>query len=301
LVQGAPSAITEHGIYTNERRIDLVMADWITDMIQSDLGGGDPRVDVRDFWINTFQAYARIAYAASAKVTTLYGANQSFQRQLGVCEDKLVVIPNGIELSKFETLPPRPAGAGLTVAIIGRVVPIKDIEAFIAAAAIVHRAAPEAEILIIGPTDEDPDYHDLCLRRVAELGLQDCITFTGKVSIFDYMSRIDVMVLTSISEAQPLVLLEAGAANIPCVATDVGSCREIIEGAPDEVPNLGAGGRVAPPMDTEAIGAAIVELLQDAELRRRCGETLRKRVEQYFTSELSAARYQALYEDLEAA
>ena len=164
----------------------------------------------------------------------------------------------------------------------------------------VRRALPDVQVLVIGPTDEDEDYFALCKRRVAELDLEDTIVFTGKVNIIDWLPRIDVLVLTSISEAQPLVLLEAGAARIPCVATDVGSCREIIEGAPDEVPNLGLAGRVAPPMDAGAIGQAITALMADPALRAACGDTLRKRVETYFTSEISAARYAALYHELVA-
>jgi polysaccharide biosynthesis protein PelF len=138
----------------------------------------------------------------------------------------------------------------------------------------------------------------MCVKAVDELGLSETIKFTGKVNIFEYMSRIDVLVLTSISEAQPLVLLEAGAARIACVATDVGSCRDIIDGMPDELPKLGSGGRVVPPMDTQAIGAAVVELLQDDDLRRRCGAALRTRVATHFTSAKSSSQYMDLYHDL---
>uniref|UniRef100_A4WZW4 Uncharacterized ABC-type transport system permease components-like protein n=1 Tax=Cereibacter sphaeroides (strain ATCC 17025 / ATH 2.4.3) TaxID=349102 RepID=A4WZW4_CERS5 len=297
LATGRPCAITEHGIYTNERRIDLVMADWITDRIDSGLLGLDQRMDVRDFWIRSFESYASIAYAASSRITTLYGANQTLQRPMGARDEQMEVIPNGIEIERFGTLGrlphPRP-----TVALIGRVVPIKDIEAFIAAAPVILTAVPEAEILILGPMDEDPDYFDLCRRRIAELGLEEAIRFTGKVDLRDYLPRIDLIVLTSISEAQPLVLLEAGAAGIPCVTTDVGSCREIVEGAPEESPNFGIAGRVVPPMDSQAIGAAVAELLADAGERARCGAVLRRRVETAFLSETSAARYRTLYERL---
>ena len=51
-------------------------------------------------------------------------------------------------------------------------------------------------------------------------------------------------------------------------------------------------------MDADAIGRAIPELLRDEDLRRRCGEALRRRVETYFTSEISAQRYAALYSEL---
>lgn len=294
---GTRSAITEHGIYSNERRIDLVMADWISDTIDKGLKGLDERTDVRDFWIETFESYARITYAGADRVTTLYSANQSFQCSLGAHSEKLRVIPNGIELEKFEEIKGGPA-ARPTAALIGRVVPIKDIEVFIAAAAVVRKSIPDVEFLLIGPTDEDVEYFELCQRQISELNLHDTIVFTGMVNILEYLGKIDVLVLTSISEAQPLVLLEAGAARVPCVATDVGSCREIIEGAPDEIPNLGMAGQVAPAMDSIAIGNAIVELLSNPELRRRCGETLRQRVETYFTSDLSARRYAELYKEL---
>lgn len=300
VVTGFPMAITEHGVYTNERRIDLIMADWIADTIETGLGGPDPRRDVRGFWIDCFESYARVAYSAATRITTLYGANQSFQRALGASEAKLEVIPNGIRLETFDKIERSGKNQRPTVALIGRVVPIKDIEALIAASTVIAREFPEVLVLIIGPTDEDPDYFELCKLRVAEFDLGENVRFTGKVNILDYLAVIDVLVLTSISEAQPLVLLEAGAARVPCVATDVGSCREIIEGGPDEAPNLGIAGRVAPPMDSEAIGKAVVELLADDEFRRQCGETLRRRVERYFTSEASAARYADVYSQLMA-
>lgn len=295
---GKPIILTEHGIYSSERRIDLIMADWIFDTIQVDLTGRDDRKDIRAFWIDTFESYARVCYASSSRVTTLYGENQFIQRALGAAPERLRVIPNGIELERFDAISAVPPPHPPTAALIGRVVPIKDIEAFIEAAALVKQAVPDVEILIIGPTDEDDDYFELCQRRVREAGLDQTVTFTGKVNIIDVLPRIDVLVLTSISEAQPLVLLEGGAARVPCVATDVGSCREIIEGAADEVPNLGSGGRVVPPMDSKAIGAAIVELLRDPELRRTCGAALRKRVELHYTSRLSADRYRDLYREL---
>lgn len=296
--QRKPTILTEHGIYSNERRIDLIMADWIFDTIQIGLTGRDDRKDIRSFWIETFEAYARVCYATSSRVTTLYGENQFIQRALGAAPERLRVIPNGIELEKFDSLPETPPPHRPTAALIGRVVPIKDIEAFIDAASIVRQSIPEVEILVIGPTDEDEEYFELCKRRVREAELGETVVFTGKMNIIEVLPRIDVMVLTSISEAQPLVILEAGAARVPCVATDVGSCREMIEGAPNEHPNLGAGGRVVPPMDSKAIGAAVVELLRSPELRRTCGLALRKRVEQHFTSRLSADRYKALYREL---
>ena len=97
-------------------------------------------------------------------------------------------------------------------------------------------------------------------------------------------------------EAQPLVLLEAGAAGIPCVTTDVGSCREILEGRSDEVPQLGAGRGICTDLVApEKIAQAVVELLQDEDKRLAYGDNLRKRVETYYVTELAAGAYGDLY------
>ena len=104
-----------------------------------------------------------------------------------------------------------------------------------------------------------------------------------------------VVVLTSLSESQPLTLLEAGAAGIPFVASNVGSCREIIEGARDEDPPLGRGGLITQVVAPEATAEAVGRLLADPALRRQYGETLRRRVAQSYTSEQAASAYQQLY------
>jgi len=296
--QNARFAITEHGIYTNERRIDLVMADWISDSLPRGYTLDDPRRDMRDIYIAAFEGFARATYAAADRITTLYGANQSFQRTLGAQDAKLLVIPNGIELSRFAALVPQQDKPRPVVGLIGRVVPIKDIEALILAAAEIRRAVPDVEVLVIGPTDEDPAYFAACQARVVELSLQDTVTFTGRMNIFDVLPRLDVLLLSSISEAQPLVLLEAGAAGIPCVATDVGSCRDVIEGTVGESPPLGRGGYVVPPMNPQALAQATTALLTDPALRARCGQAMRRRVETHFTSGASAAQYGAMYRDL---
>jgi glycosyltransferase involved in cell wall biosynthesis len=296
----AQSAITEHGIYTNERRIDLVVADWLEDRVQKGFALDDRRREVRDLWKDMFDAFARVAYARADRITTLYAANQSFQRALGAQEDRLAVIPNGIMLEKFEGLERLPDKPRPVVGLIGRVVPIKDIEACIRAAAVIRDTVPDVEVLIIGPTDEDPGYFAACQRRVAELQLENTVRFTGRMNIFKILPSLDVMLLTSISEAQPLVLLEAGAAGIPCVATDVGSCREILEGPPGESPPRGRGGFIAPPMDPVAMGTAVIRLLLDEDLRVTCGQNLRARVEHGFTSEISSGAYAAMYRELAA-
>jgi polysaccharide biosynthesis protein PelF len=125
--------------------------------------------------------------------------------------------------------------------------------------------------------------------------LDGVIEFTGAVDIVQYLPKVHVVVLTSLSESQPLVVLEAGASGIPFVATNVGSCREILEGRPDEQPPLGRGGMVTDVVDDQAIAAAVEELLRNAEKREAYGQVLKARVAATYTSEQAAAAYRELY------
>ncbi len=295
---GRPAILTEHGIYTNERRIELLMAEWVADTLDKGHTLDDPRLDLRDMWIHAFEAYARTCYEACDQVITLYEDNQKVQKLLGADSSKCRVIANGIDVERFAHLTAAPAGDRPTMALIGRVVPIKDVKAYITAAKILLERMPDLRAYILGPLDEDPGYTDECRQLVAALGLEGCIEFTGSVNIVDYLERIHVVVLTSLSESQPLTILEAGAAGIPFVATNVGSCREIIDGRSDEHPPLGPGGFITPVVSPNATADAVERLLRDHELRRSYGDTLRTRVRASYTSERAAKAYTDLYRDL---
>ncbi len=301
LETGRPSVLTEHGIYTNERRIELLMADWVADTIDKGHSLDDPRFDLRDMWVRAFEAYARTCYDAATDVITLYGDNQGPQRNLGASDDKLAVVANGIDIRKFAHIEPASASSRPTMALIGRVVPIKDVKTYIEAARILAERVPDLRAWVIGPAEEDPEYYGECRRLVAEHGLEKTVEFTGPVNILDYLGQIHVMVLTSLSESQPLVILEAGAAGIPFVATDVGSCREIIEGCAGENPHFGPGGEITHLAAADEIAAAVGRLLTDHRWRRSAGEALKARVSANYTSEQAAGAYASLYARLKEA
>ncbi len=301
LETGRPALLTEHGIYTNERRIELLMAGWVTDTIDKGHALDDARVDLRDMWIRAFEAYARTCYETATGIVSLYRDNQRPQRLLGAAEAKLKVIANGIDLARFAAIKPAPNTARPTIALIGRVVAIKDVKTFIEAANILKARVPDLRAWVIGPTDEEPDYYKDCVALAAGLGLDGTVLFTGSVNVLDYLGGIHVMVLTSLSESQPLVVLEAGAAGIPFVATDVGSCREIIEGPDSESPHLGAGGIITHLAAADELADAAAVLLTDPQRRRTMGEALRSRVAAFYTSSTAAASYQQLYAGLAGA
>ncbi|HJT41312.1 MAG TPA: GT4 family glycosyltransferase PelF [Sphingobium sp.] len=294
---GRPAFITEHGIYLLERQIEIMMADWIGDQIDTGLALDREGHDLRDLWLAVFQTYTRACYDACNPIVALYTANNQTQRRLGARPDRLRVIPNGIDPGHFAHVGPGGDPARPLVALIGRVVPIKDIKTFIRAAAIVLAEMPEARFAVLGPLDEDTDYAEDCEALVKELGIDDALRFEGRVNVADWMSRIDLLVLTSLSEAQPLVILEGGACGVPVVAPDVGSCREMIEGRDDR---LGPGGIITELVNPDDTASAILRLLREPSTRRAMGEALKERVIKDYDRESIIAEYRKIYEELGA-
>ena len=180
--------------------------------------------------------------------------------------------------------------------LIGRVVPIKDIKTFIRAMRSVINQLPEAEGWIAGPEDEDPAYAQECRNLVLSLGLQDKVRFLGFQKIDDLMPKIGLTVLSSISEALPLVILEGYAAGVPTISTDVGSCRQLIEGLDAEDKALGSSGAVVNIADPQALATAAIDLLSDADRWRAASQSGIARVERYYSDEMMFGRYRSVYE-----
>lgn len=291
---GRPLILSEHGIYTNERRIEVAMADWLFREAENSLAPEKLQRDLRDLWIGAFECFSRLTYAAADPILTLYRGNQVLQRRDGADPSRLGIVPNGIDADRYAAIP-RQSGHPPTVALIGRVVPIKDVKTLIRAAAILRRRVPEVRVEILGPQEEDPTYARECMMLVAELGLADTVFFRGRVSVIDWLGRIDVNVLTSISEAQPLTILEAGAAGVPCVATDVGACREMIEGDPLAPDGFGPGGVVTPVADPAATAEAVAALLLDAPRRARAAASIQSRIRARYLKTDCDANYARIY------
>lgn len=295
-----PVLLTEHGIYTNERRIEIAMADWLHESAQSELSIEKTRSDVRDLWVGTFISYSKACYEACAKIITLYEGNQFLQKADGADPSKLMVIPNGIDCAAFdgverEGFDRNNVARPPTVALIGRVVPIKDVKTYIRAVGILKETLPNLRAFVLGPTDEDKDYFAECEAMVRHMGLTETVLFTGRVKLHDYLGKIDVIALTSISEAQPLVILEAGAFGIPSVATNVGACEEMILGSAAEDPPLGAGGVVTPLANPMATAEALARLLTDAAFYEQCSRAVKARLLKYYDKRDLDRAYRELY------
>jgi glycosyltransferase involved in cell wall biosynthesis len=293
----APFILTEHGIYTKERTIDLAHAAWIKDEPAS--GSRSAFGSLRQLWIQFFEALGRMAYAAADPIISLYDGNRARQIADGAASARTRVIPNGIDLERFAAVrrndlrdPPRVVG------LIGRIVPIKDIKTFVRAMREVVAVLPDAEAWIVGPEDEDPRYAQECRALAAALGLDGAVRFLGYRQAEDVLPRLGVAVLTSISEALPLFVLEAFAAGVPVVATDVGCCRELIEGKPGDGDTAGVAGLVTAIASPQETARAVVELLRDPGAWTAARQAAQTRVHARYGRDRMLAAYRDIYQNI---
>ncbi len=277
-----PFILTEHGIYSREREEEIIKSEWIKGCF-------------KDIWIEHFYSLSRCAYIYADRVISLFDRNREIQIELGCESQKIDIIPNGVRAERFLNLPLKEDDDDyINVGSVVRVVPIKDIKTMIEGFAIAKEKFRKLRFFIMGPMDEDENYAGECQQLIKRLDLNEVI-FTGKVNITKYMGKMDILVLTSISEGQPLAVLEGMASGKPFIATDVGSCKELLYGNKDDYGNAGI---VLPVMDAEKLGKAIIMLCNDKSMREQMGENGMRRVMGLYSEDNLIASYRKLYKKL---
>lgn len=294
---GKPLVLSEHGIYTKERRIDLLQSQWIKDNRNAFQRDTTEISYFRSLWIRFFEAMGRFCYNSSDVICSLFSEANLRQITDGAPREKTRVIPNGINVKRLSplreqrTFPPPPV-----LCLLGRVVPIKDIRTFIRAMRSVVSTIPEAEGWIVGPTEEQPDYFQDCKNLAENLGLKDKVKFLGFRQITEVLPQAGVMVLSSISEGLPLVILEGYATGLPVVATDVGSCAQLVYGVDGEDRQIGPAGEVVGISNPQALADACIRLLTDHDAWLAASRAAVERVERYYTEDIMIGQYREIYE-----
>ena len=276
-----PFIITEHGIYSREREEEIIKCSWA-------------QGDFKSVWIQYFYSLARLSYQNAGRVFTLFEKNAETERSLGCAPEKIRVVPNGIHLERFAHIEPSkpPVDRPMCIGAVVRVVPIKDIVTLLRAFFLVKQAIPDIQLKIMGQYDEDPEYYEICRQTVETLQLAD-VEFTGSVDVAQYYGKMDLLVLSSISEGQPLAILEGLASRRPFVATDVGCCREVLYGTGTD--EFGPAGGIVPAMDYEAMAGEIIKLARDFSLRYRLAENGWQRIASLYTYERFITAYREIY------
>lgn len=238
------------------------------------------------------RAMACASYRDADAVTSVCATNSSLQRRAGAPAGRQRLTPNAAASSDA---PEPPVAGPLRVGFVGRVVRVKDVETFVRACALAASELPAAEFVVIGPLDHEPAYVERCRELATELGLGERLRFCGERHPAAAPERLDLLVLTSLSEAQPRVALEAMAAGVVVVATDVGGCAELVHGLDAADRAGGPAGVLTPVRSPRATADAIVSLARDPDRRARLGAAGRRRVKSRYAPDRVQAGWRELY------
>lgn len=282
---GSRLLISEHGIYTREREEELIKATWVSGIY-------------KNIWIAQFKKMSKLAYQEGNLITSLFEHAGELQIELGCPPEKTMVTPNGIQVEMLQNLSGKREEdkEKVNIGAVLRVTPIKDVKTMIQAFGFAKKKVPQLKLWIMGPWEEDRDYAQECFDLVEAMRIED-VVFTGKIDIRDYLGRMDVTILTSISEGQPLTILESYAAHKPVIATDVGNCHGLIYGEGDE---FGDAGILTHIMNVEEIAEAMVTMARKKELRHQMGEAGYQRVMSKYRMEHMQKTYWKIYADFAA-
>jgi glycosyltransferase involved in cell wall biosynthesis len=284
--------LTEHGIYTRERDIEISVGVW-PDTDPNKYRPQEGLGSFKEMWRESFFYFSKICYLTADQIITLHEKNRRIEIEQGAPPEKTVVIRNGINLSKYRFRHRTKMSDPPVIGFLGRIVKIKDVKTLIRAAKIVIQKRPGTIFKIAGPYDEDSEYYEECRQLVKMLLMEKNVKFLGKVDAVKFFEEIDLLILTSISEGQPLVIAEAASCGVPTVATDVGGCKEMLYGGGDD--KLGKSGLIAEQANTIDIAHAILKFISDEEFYSKCSLIGRERVEKFYNEEHLLNSYKKIY------
>lgn len=277
-----PFLMTEHGIYTREREEEIIKANWV-------------RGVYKDLWIEQFKKIGRCCYHYADKVVSLFEDARQFQIELGCPIEKTIVIPNGVNAKRFEGIPQKEEeDRYINIGAVLRVTPIKDVKTLISAYMLAKQKEPNLKLWVMGNMEEAPEYAQECKNMVENLKIPD-VVFTGTINVMEYIGKMDIMILSSISEGQPLSILESFAAKKPFIATHVGNCQGLIYGERD---SYGSAGYVVPVMGVSQMAECILQMAKSPEKRKKMGEVAYQRVTEFYDDFDIYQKYHQLYENM---
>ena len=208
---------------------------------------------------------------------------------------QIFTIHNGIDTKKALNLPDQSAikrvfnvpDGSFIIGTAGRLFPEKGIGIFLEAASLLLRQRSDTFFLVAG---DGPLLTDL-LMKAKELGIDKNVLFLGFTDrIFEYLSILDIFVLSSLTEGLPMVLLEAMYAGCPVVCSRVGGIPEVID---DET-----SGFCIEPNNPQILSEKLLALLKDPSLGKRVARNARIKVKKSFSSDSMAVKYIELYNEL---
>ncbi len=270
---GSKYLLTEHGIYIREQYL-------FASRRQLPLR-------TKEFLLGLITLVSKLNYHFADVISPVCNYNKRWEMQWGVPEKKIQTIYNGIDVLKFKKISVQRDNRP-TVVMVARFEALKDIETFIRCAKIVAEKIPDVHFKLYGPK-VDEEYYQKCMQLVDELEVHGNFSYMGPTSnpVAAY-NEADVVMLTSISEAFPFVVIEAMACEKVVVSSDVGGTREVLEGY----------GAIVRPKDYEGFANSVVYFLQHSDKRELLGQAARRAILDGFTIEDMVQNYWNLYKKM---
>lgn len=242
---------------------------------------------------------ARLSHAIPQRIFLNSETASQIHVSLGYAAEKMAVVPNGFDLSRFRpdgsARPRVRAELGIAddttlVGLIGRFDPLKNHAGFFEAMATLHRRMPQVHFLLAGSGIDGNN--EVLMHSIRQAGVLDNTHLLGlRDDIPRLMAALDILVCPSHAEAFPNVVGEAMACGVPCVVTDVGDSAYIV----------GDAGRTVTAGDMAGIAAAVEELLALPALEKvALGASARDRIATQFEIGQVTNQYVEFYQSLEA-
>ncbi len=225
----------------------------------------------------------RLALKNASHIIALSEDLKSATKKFGIPDEKITVIPNGVNISQF------PMGADeyreAQIIFVGSLIERKGVNFLIEAMSIINKTYPEVKLLLVGEGKNREEYE----RRVSKLDLGNSITFLGTQSqkrVSELMRQSRLFVLPSIEEGQGVVLVEALASGTPCVGSRVGGIPDVISADVGALVEAG---------DVNALASAILQYLKDDHLWSQTSKNARIRAENMYNWDELAKRIVRIY------
>jgi hypothetical protein len=303
--------LTEHNLYVRDTVNTLLDRNMALSITEEDYRTFDVTAEQRA-WMAWWTEMGRFCYPSARLITYLYPSAITEAARLGSDIDKSVVVPNGMVIGEFddkyrarqqvvERLKQDSSDHVWHLVYIARVVPIKGLLDLLSSMDILRdRGYRNLHLDVLGPTEHVPEYYEACLAKIDSLGLNDKVTIHGTVNVREMLDQFDLLVLPSYNEGQPIVILEAMAAGIPTVGSDVGGVAQQI--ADDLLTTdgrtIGPCGKTVTPGDVVQMADGIQAVIGNIDAYANYAANARTRVQELFQMHEVMSSYNQIYRAL---